>query len=283
MSKRVSLRGPLGRSNLDFRFPRRRPDSHKGDYGHVLVVGGSVGMTGAPLLCAEAALRSGAGLVSVAVPKAVYSIIARKAISEIMVHLQPVPASLYRKVDVLAVGPGLSRKPAALALARRLLARTAQPVVIDADAVIALKRVRTLRRPAGAVITPHPGEMALLLDKKASVIQADRKGIARQTAKRLGAVVVLKGHRTVVASPEGKTCINTTGNPGMATAGMGDVLTGVIAALIGQGLSPFAAARTGVYVHGLAGDLAAQRVGQISLTASDLIAELPSAFRQLAK
>ncbi|MBI3312332.1 MAG: NAD(P)H-hydrate dehydratase [Candidatus Omnitrophica bacterium] len=281
MSKRVSLRGPKGRSNLDFRFLWRRSNTHKGDYGHVLVIGGSVGMTGAPILCAEAALRSGAGLVSLVVPKAIYPIIARKAAAEIMVHPQPVPASLYRKADVIALGPGLSRKPAAKTLVRRLLARTTQPVVIDADGIAALKGMKFLRRAGGAVITPHPGEMALLLGTTVRAVQADRKAVALKTAKRLGAVVVLKGHRTVIASPEGQMHVNTTGNPGMATAGMGDVLTGVIAALIGQGMEPFAAAKAGATVHGLAGDLAVKHIGEISLLAGDVLNELPNAFRKI--
>lgn len=265
----------------------RRRDSHKGDYGHVLVVGGSIGMTGAPILCAQAALRSGAGLVSLAAPKAVYPVVDRKAPPEVMVHPFPeaFPA-LLRRANVIAVGPGLGKAPAQKTLVRRLLSKSKEPVVIDADGIIALKGLKKLPRPSGAgerVITPHPGEMALLLGTTVRAVQADRKGIALKTAKRLGAVVVLKGHRTVIASSKGKAAINTTGNPGMATAGMGDVLTGIIAALIGQGMDPFAAAKAGVYVHGLAGDLAAKRVGEISLTAGDLLAVLPNAFKRLQK
>lgn len=272
------MRGPVPSSIV-----HRRRDSHKGDYGHVLVIGGAVGFIGAPLLCAEAALRSGAGLVSLAVPKPVYPIIARRAIAEIMVHPQPVQASLYRKADVIALGPGLSRALAAKRLVRRLVGGTHPSMVIDADGIIALRGIRTLRRPAGMVLTPHPGEMATLLGVSVRAVQSNRKDIAVKTAKRLGAVVVLKGHRTVVASPDGKVAVNTTGNPGMATAGMGDVLTGVIAALIGQGMDLFAAAKAGVYVHGLAGDLAAMKVGQVGLTAGDVLKELPNAFKRLQK
>ncbi len=262
----------------------RRPDSHKGDYGHVLVIGGAVGMTGAPILCAQAALRSGAGLVSLAVPKPVYPVVDRKAPPEIMVHplSQALPALLER-VNVIALGPGLGRGPAQKILVRRLLARARQPVVVDADGIVALKGLKKLPRPSRAgetVITPHPGEMALLLGTTVPRVQSDRKGIAARTAKRLGAVVVLKGHRTVVASPLGRVTVNSTGNPGMATAGMGDVLTGIIAALIGQGADAFHAAVAGVYLHGLAGDLAAKKVGQISLTAGDVLAELPAAFQE---
>ncbi len=271
---------------------QRKPDTHKGDYGHVLVVGGSVGFVGAPILAAAAALRAGAGLVSLAVPREVYPVVARKAPAEIMVHpfsgaVGRVPfgggSVLLRKADVVAVGPGLSRRPAAVSLARRLIAGCRQPMVVDADALAAFEGGRRIRRGSGAgtvVITPHPGEMARLLGTTVRKVQSDRRGIAARTAKRLGAVVVLKGHRTVIASPSGRTAVNRTGNPGMATAGTGDVLTGVIAALIGQGMDPFAAAKAGAYVHGLAGDLAARRVGQVSLTAGDVLSYLPAAFKR---
>ena len=262
----------------------RRAESHKGDYGHLLVIGGAKGMTGAPILCAEAALRSGAGLVSLAAPKEVYPVIDRKAPPEIMV--QPISAlpALLKRASVLAIGPGLGRGPAQKALVRRLLARSKQPMVIDADALLALKGLKGLPRPAGAgevVLTPHPGEMAGLLGIPIKEVQSDRKRIALRTAKRLGAVVLLKGHRTVIASPSGRVVFNSTGNPGMATAGMGDVLTGVIAALIGQGADAFHAAVAGAYLHGLAGDLAAKKVGQVSLTAGDVLAHLPAAFRRV--
>ena len=265
----------------------RRPDTHKGDYGHILVIGGSVGLTGAPVLCGLAALRSGAGLVSLAVPQAIYPIIARKAAPELMVHPMPktLPA-LLKRADVLAIGPGLGRGPAQKLLVRRLLARSKQPMVIDADGIIALKGLKRLPRPAGAgevVLTPHPGEMANLLGVPIKEVQSDRKRVAVETAKRLGAVIVLKGHRTVIASPFGRAAVNSTGNPGMATAGMGDILTGVIAALIGQGLSAFDAAVIGAYLHGLAGDLAAKKVGRVSLTAGDVLASLPAAFKRVSR
>ena len=264
----------------------RRPDSHKGDYGHVLVIGGAKGMTGAPILCAQGALRSGAGLVSLAAPEEVYPVIDRKAPPEIMVHpLKSVPA-LVKRVSVIAVGPGLGRGLAQKRWVCRLLAKSTQPIVADADAIFALKGLKKLKRSSRAgemVITPHPGEMANLLGITAARVQSDRKGIAAATAKRLGAIVVLKGHRTVIASPSGRVVFNSTGNPGMATAGMGDVLTGVIAALIGQGADAFHAAVAGVYLHGLAGDLAAKKVGQVSLTAGDVLTALPVAFQRVAK
>jgi len=263
----------------------RRADTHKGDYGHVLVIGGSVGLTGAPILCGLAALRSGAGLVSLAVPQAVYRIIARKAEAELMVHPLPraLPA-LLKRADVIAIGPGLSRGPAQRALVRQLLARVRQPIVIDADGIIALKGLKKLKRSSGAggiVLTPHPGEMANLLGIPIKEVQSDRKRIALQTAKRLNAVIVLKGHRTVAASPSGAVYINATGNPGMATGGTGDLLTGMIAAFIGQKMDPFTAAKAAVYLHGLTGDIAAKRIGQVSLLAGDLLASLPAAFRRI--
>lgn len=284
---------PLPRS-----FLRRRPDTHKGDYGHVLVVAGSIGFTGAPVLCAQAALRSGAGLVSVGVPESVYFIAASK-LTEVMVFPLPegskgvlstgsLPAlgPLILKSDVLAVGPGLSQEPSAFRFVRKLLSTVDLPVVLDADGINAFSgsRRRELRSAKGpVVITPHPGEMARLLTRSVEEIQRSRLSTAVETAKALRVVVVLKGHRTVVASPTGRRTINRTGNPGMATAGMGDLLTGMIAALIGQGLDPFDAAKAGVYLHGLAGDLAARHVRQVGLVASDVLLAIPDAFRAVSR
>lgn len=277
-------------------FFKRKADTHKGNYGHVLVVAGSRGMTGAPVLSAESALRSGAGWVTLAVPRSVYPIVARKVTTEIMVH--PLPDAgvgtlsrpsvkalrpLLKKADVLAVGPGLSRKPAVFFVVRQLVTKAEQPIVLDADGVIALAGLKRLSRPRHAgslVMTPHPGEMAKFLGITTAAVQRDREKITREVAKILGAVIVLKGHHSVVAAPTGKPYINRTGNPGMASAGMGDLLTGLIAALIGQGLDPFTAAKSGVYLHGLAGDLAVQRFGQVSLTASDVQQALPAAFQK---
>ena len=272
----------------------RRPDSQKGDYGHVLVIGGSVGFAGAPMLSALSALRSGAGLVTLAVPEEIYFVVASQML-EVMVHPLPAPEQgtlgpgswaalqpLLAKADVIAVGPGLSQNPSAQKFVQKLIASTDLPVVLDADGINAFAgRSRPLLRKAQGpvVITPHPGEMARLLGISVDAVQRNRVKVAKETAKQLRVTVVLKGHRTVVASPAGETYTNTTGNPGMATAGAGDVLTGIIAALIGQHLDPFTAAKAGVYLHGLAGDLAARRVGQISLIAGDLLAELPAAFR----
>ncbi len=275
---------------------KRRPDTHKGDYGHVLVVAGSIGLTGAPVLCANAALRSGAGLVTLAVPESIYFITASK-LTEVMVHPLPESAGgtlsahsvdrlgpLLAKADVIAVGPGLSQDPAALKAVQKLVAATDLPVVLDADGVVAFagdNRKQLTRAKGQVVITPHPGEMGRLLGLSAETIQQNRLPIAAKVALELKVTVVLKGHQTVVVSPTGKKYLNRTGNPGMATAGMGDLLTGMIAALIGQGCDPFMAATTAVYLHGLAGDLAARRIGQIGLIASDLLEAIPEAFRKI--
>ncbi|MBI3332651.1 MAG: NAD(P)H-hydrate dehydratase [Candidatus Omnitrophica bacterium] len=280
---------------VNTRFLLRRADSHKGDYGHVLVVAGSIGLTGAPVLCALAALRAGAGLVTVGVPESVYFIIASK-LNEAMVY--PLPESpagtlsphsverlapLLARADVVALGPGLSQEPPAMRAVQRLVAETELPVVLDADGVNAFSgaaRRRLSKARVPVVITPHPGEMARLLGTTIQAVQRSRLRIAAKTARELRAVVVLEGHRSVVASATGRTYVNSTGNPGMATAGMGDMLTGIIAAFIGQGSDPFEAARAGVHLHGLAGDIAARRVGQPSLIASDLLAALPEAFKK---
>ena len=275
---------------------RRRADTHKGDYGHVLVIGGSIGLTGAPVMAAQAALRSGAGLVTLAVPEAICFIAASK-LTEVMVH--PLPESpagtfstgslpklrgLIRKATILAVGPGISQEPAAARFVQRLLDECALPIVLDADGINAFAggaRSRLKKAKGPVVITPHAGEMARLLGISTRAVQLNRLSTAKKAAKELRVVVVLKGHRTVVVSPAGQTYVNSTGNPGMASGGMGDVLTGIIAALIGQGLDLFSAAKAGVYLHGLAGDLAARYLGQVSLVASDLLGDLPFAFRRV--
>ena len=271
----------------------RQPHTHKGNYGHVVVIGGSIGLTGAPVLCAQAALRAGAGLVTLAVPESVYFIAASK-LTEVMVHplsegaggafsaaaavqLKP----FLDKATCIALGPGLSQKPSAAGFVHQLLKKTKCPVVLDADGInVCAGRSRALLRksPARIVITPHPGEMARLLGITTEKVQRHRVAVAEKTARDLGVIVVLKGHRTIVAASGEKTYLNSTGNPGMATAGMGDLLAGIIVAFIGQGIDLFSAAKAGVYLHGLAGDIAAAKVGQVSLIASDLLEALPSVF-----
>lgn len=274
---------------------RRRADGQKGDYGRVLVVGGSIRLTGAPVLCALGALRSGAGLVTVAVPESIYFVVAAHLLEAMPTPLPETaggclsPASgslivtLAARADVVALGPGVSSAPAAQSCIRRLLPRLQRPLVLDADGLNAVaERPELVRRArAPVILTPHPGELARLLGRGIEAVQRHRLAAATATAKQWRAVVVLKGHRTVIADPTGKTMVNATGNPGMATGGMGDVLTGVIAALVGQGFSAFDAAVTGARLHGLAGDLAAQQVGPIGLLATDVAARLPAAIRRV--
>ena len=255
------------------RLPPRARDAHKGACGHVLVIGGSQGFAGAARLAGEAALRSGAGLVSLATCAAHAAAITAQR-PELMVHAVESAgqlAPLLARASVLAVGPGLGQSAWAEALLAAALAG-GTPLLLDADALNLLARApRPL--PSGCVLTPHPGEAARLLACEVKTIEADRFGAARALGERYGAVVVLKGAGTLVAAPDGRVEVCPQGNPGMASGGMGDVLTGVIAALRAQGLSAWDAARLGVSLHARAGDAAAAQ-GERGLIASDLFAPL---------
>jgi hydroxyethylthiazole kinase-like uncharacterized protein yjeF len=276
-------------------LPARAIDAHKGKFGHVLVVAGSPGRAGAAVLSARGALRGGAGLVTVACPASIRSEI---AVQQAELMTEPLLEStegwlsagsaarvqdLLGQRDALAIGPGLGTD-SGTAKAVRLLALSARRgTVIDADGLNALaidpESLLALRDAAGPrILTPHPGEAARLLGVTTQEIQADRLSAARTLAERSGAVVVLKGNRTLVAKTDGALAVNTNGNPGMATAGSGDVLTGLLAALLARGCEAFDAARLGVFLHGDAGDRAAQRLGQDAMTASDILADLPAAF-----
>ncbi|MGI9953169.1 NAD(P)H-hydrate dehydratase [Moorellaceae bacterium AZ2] len=273
----------------------REPTAHKGSFGHVLVVGGCRGMTGAPILTAMGALRAGAGLVTAAVPRSCQGVVAAGA-AEIMTRglpetpdgalsreALPFILEMLERCQVLAIGPGLSRDPSASLLVRELLPQVRCPVVVDADALNALADdSKWLWEPKGeVVVTPHPGEMARLKGTTAAKIQEDRLSTAARAAQEWRAVVVLKGARTIIACPAGDTYVNPTGNPGMATGGSGDVLTGIIAGLIAQGLAPGTAAAMGAYLHGAAGDEAARLKGQRGLVAGDLLAFLPAVLGKL--
>lgn len=276
-------------------LPYREAGGHKGLYGRVLAVGGSPGLTGAIVMTATAALRAGAGLVTAAVPQGVHDILAMKTM-EVMTF--PLPATAGGSLsgealepilnqladsDVLAIGPGLSRDGATIEMVRELLPRLKVATVVDADALNALVGTTELLTASHAplVLTPHPGEMARLLGTTAAKIQENRLETARNCARDWQAVVVLKGARTVIAWPEGQVYINPTGNSGMATAGSGDVLTGIIAGLMAQGLQPGIAAVLAVYLHGAAGDEALRLKGRYALLAGDLLDFLPSAFHKL--
>lgn len=266
-------------------LPRRKADTHKGDYGRLLVVAGSPGMTGAAVLASEAAYRSGVGLVYLCGPARVADILSIKqtcavvrsfgekgAASQILRHAEDCTAAV--------VGPGLSTVPRTAAAIRKVVQHLRIPFVLDADGLNAFapSPLRLARATAPRVLTPHPGEASRLLGCSTTEIQADRRGAARELSRRFGAVAVLKGHRTVVTDGR-RIFINRTGNPGMATGGSGDVLAGMIGALLAQGLPPYEAACLGVERHGRAGDWAARRYGQVSMMATDLLEALPHVFR----
>ena len=271
----------------------RAADSHKGDYGHVLVVAGSKGKTGAAHLCALGALRSGAGLVTVATPASCLSIVASlgaeymtEALDEAVNGLDPdgIDRLLEIARDVIAIGPGLGQADATRHFIRQLVDRATMPLVIDADGLNAFAgdpdRLSG-REGRDVIITPHPGEMARLVGMSTDEVQASRVEIARNFAVAHHAYVVLKGHRTLIATPDERVFINPTGNPGMATGGTGDVLTGMVAAWLAQLLDAEAACRLAVYLHGMAGDLAEADRSEVSLTASDLAGHIGDAVLDL--
>lgn len=277
------------------KIPRRKADMHKGDFGHVFVIAGSRGMTGAAFLASHAAMLSGSGLVTCGVPKGLNLILEIKLTEAMTLPLPETKEGALglsakdgilefsKKADVIALGPGLSRSAETGKLVRALLPKLDKPVVLDADGIVALAGDLDVlkKRSAPTVLTPHPGEMARLLGKDVRAIQAAREKTASAFAKKYGAVLALKGYRTVVADPKGNTYINKTGNSGMASGGVGDVLTGMIASFIGQGLAPYSAAVSGVYLHGMAGDIAANEKGQFSMIASDLLAALPRVIKKV--
>jgi len=272
----------------------RAADSHKGDYGRVLIVSGSPGRTGAARLTASACLRSGAGLVTVAAPAAAASVIAAMGAEYMTLPLEAGPEGLLTEhvldellafdADVIAIGPGLGRSRSVTALVQGLVLHAGVPLVLDADALNAFAGEAdrlTGRDGVDIIITPHAGEMARLVGLSTDDVQANRLDVARDFAVSHRVHVVLKGHRTLVASPDGRTSINLTGNPGMATAGAGDVLTGMIAAWFGQLLDADAASRLAVYLHGLAGDLAEADEGEVSLIAGDIVSRIGDAVLEL--
>ncbi|MBI5094241.1 MAG: NAD(P)H-hydrate dehydratase [Candidatus Hydrogenedentes bacterium] len=277
--------------------PARPPDAHKGVFGHVLVIAGSRGFTGAARLAAEAASRSGVGLVTLAVPHSLADI-AAMASSEIMTmrlpqspaetfaHTAAVPAiqaSTSRTAVVL--GPGLSQHAETKAFVQDFARQCAKPLLIDADGLNCLGKDPELLKsaPARRVLTPHPGEMSRLTGLPVSEIQAKRQHIASEFARAFECVLVLKGHRTVIAEPGGPVYINTTGNSGLAKGGTGDVLAGFIGGLLAQGMPASDAARLGVYLHGLAGDLAAAAKTERGMIAGDVITFLPEAWKRLSE
>jgi len=274
-------------------LPFRPNTSHKGDYGRVLIIAGSRGMAGAACLAAEAAARSGAGLVTLAVPEAVYQPVAAK-LTEVMVvpvpctgegtiskEALPILRGMMERADVLAIGPGLSGNSETGDVVRKIIVSSGIPLVLDADALNAMAGHTNLfgKVKAPFVLTPHPGEMGRLTGLSAASVQQDRLNLSRRWSTEWGAVLVLKGSRSIIASPDGTVYINPTGNPGMATGGSGDVLTGVIAGLLAQGMEASRATAAGVYLHGMAGDRAALEKGMPGLLAGDILHSLPEVFR----
>ena len=273
-------------------IPPRPADAHKGTFGKGLVIGGCEGMAGAVAMCADAALRSGAGLVTAAVPRRLLPILAVKTTCPTLrgfpeTHEGSFAAHAFGEAlaaaadyTAAAIGPGIGRNASTRWFVLNLLQRIACPAVIDADGLNNLSTDVTVlgRRSGPMVLTPHPAEMARLAGIAAADVQRDRERLAAEFAARWKVVLALKGHRTVVTDGR-RVYVNETGNPGMATGGTGDVLTGVILGLLCQGIEPFEAAQLGVCLHGLAGDIAARAKGQPSMIATDVLDALPEAFK----
>lgn len=276
-------------------LPVRAPDSHKGSHGHLLVVAGSPGKSGAGILASQAALRAGAGLVTLALPKSMNPAIeaamtevmtlpaAENATGEICATALPQLCQFLARADGLVLGPGLGTHQDTADCVHALLRQATVPIVLDADGLNSLvghlEVLRDCQVPI--VLTPHPGEIARLLDTSIAEVQAQRLEIVQDFARRHRVYVVLKGARTVIYAPDGQRWVNPTGNVAMATAGTGDVLAGIIGAFLCQGLQPLQAAQCGVYLHGMAGDRVYNRLGESGLIASDLIAELPYTTRAI--
>jgi NAD(P)H-hydrate epimerase len=292
-----ALDGPrvelLTRASMRQLIAPRNPDTHKGDYGRVLLVAGSRGKTGAAHLCAVGALRSGAGLVTVATPSECLPIVASMAPEYMTLPLDETPDGLdidglddllETTSDVLALGPGLGQARGTRAFIQAVVDRATLPLVLDADGLNAF--AGEPERLAGregrpVIITPHPGEMARLVGTTTEQVQSDRLEVARSFASTHHVYVVLKGHRTLIATPDGSVFINPTGNPGMASGGTGDVLSGMLAAWLAQLLDAEAACKLAVYLHGMAGDLAEADEGEIGMTAGDLAAHISDAVLEL--
>jgi len=276
--------------------PARPGDAHKGRFGHLLVLAGSPGFTGAAALACEAALRSGTGLVTLGVPEPLAHIMEIKTVEAMTLALpatadgtfaesaRPEIDSFLSRATALALGPGISTNTETEALVKDLVRAVEVPQVIDADGLNCLSADRDALRslPVKTVLTPHPGEMSRLTGISTADIQSDRVGVARDSAAEWGVIVVLKGHQTVIAAPDGWVARCPTGNSGMATGGTGDVLTGLIGGLLAQGSAPWDAARLGVYLHGLSGDLAAEALTPRAMIAGDMLRYLPEAWRRLA-
>ncbi|BDV43379.1 bifunctional NAD(P)H-hydrate repair enzyme [Geotalea uraniireducens] len=275
---------------------RRERRAHKGAFGHCLIIAGSTGKTGAAAMAANSAVRAGSGLVSLAVPVVLNPILEVKTTEAMTIPLPddgqgflgstalPAIVGAWEGKDSIAIGPGMSWNTATAELVRQVIRLVTAPLVVDADGLNALsEEVEALanKKSPTVVLTPHPGEMARLTGASIAEIEADRLGVARAFSVRYGVYVILKGARTVVAAPDGRLSINGSGNPGMASGGMGDVLTGIVTSLLGQGYEPFTACQLAVFIHGYAADLVAGEKGEIGMSAVDVQEHLPVAFRSL--
>lgn len=272
---------------------KRRPDAHKGDFGRLLLLAGSPNMTGAAYLCAEAAVLSGAGLVTLGVPARIHPWLAARAVAWMTLPLPDTPSGAFSaraeepamaflsRCKAFLIGPGLGMDPSTGKFAAALAHDAPLPGVIDADGLNHLSGAAALLKSAAGprVITPHPGEFSRLTGLSVGEIQRDRTGAASEFASRTGCVVLLKGKDTVVTNGR-NVYINGTGNPGMASGGVGDVLSGVITALLGTGMTAMEAAAAGACIHGIAGDLATEEFGEISCSAGKILETLPRAFRE---
>lgn len=279
---------------LPARLLQRRAETHKGDYGHLFILAGSARFSGAGLLCAEAALRSGAGLVTLGLPESINLAVIKIKPREVMtlplaetkegtlsLNAFTKILSILKQADVLVIGPGLGKNRSTYALIRKVINKCATPAIIDADGLNALSNnLKILKNRKGlTILTPHQKEISRLFGLDISSAQKNRKLVAKKYAKYYNNILILKGHNTLVAGNRGELYVNKTGNPGMATAGSGDVLSGIVGAFLCQGLNAFSAAKYAVYIHGLAGDIAAKDKTQMGLIASDIINRIPDALK----
>lgn len=277
---------------MDHLIAKRNDNSHKGTYGRVAIIAGSRGMTGAPFLSSQGALRTGSGLVYTIIPESLETVMSIKLTEAIIRPIKDKDTGHFLKdsiepiikeikeMDCIALGPGIGVDKDRIQLVSEIIRDTKVPMVVDADGINCIaENIEMLNQGKDPIIiTPHPGEMASLLNKDIQEIEKNRQYYSQYISEKYNIIVVLKGNKTIVTSPEGQTYINKTGNPGMATAGSGDVLTGIIASLLGQRLDPFDAAKLGVYLHGLAGDITRDRLGEYGMIASYIIEAIPYAI-----
>lgn len=285
----------LTRESVRAMLPERPEAGHKGSFGHVFILAGSRGFTGAAKLACLAAGRSGAGLVTVGIPVPLLDLMGAFLLEAMSLGLPSTEAetlslealeaalAFSRDKQAVVLGPGLSTHPETVAFVRAFAAQCSVPLVVDADALNALAKAAggLVKIACPCILTPHPGEMARLAGSSTAEVQANRTGTARNLAKAAGCTVVLKGHRTVVADTDGTVAVNTSGNHGLAKGGTGDVLAGLLGGLAAQGMPPFQAACLAIFVHGRAGDLAAARSSARGMLARDVIDAIPAVWREL--